>query len=108
VLPLPRPDPGTGASSPIAFEVVTNLYAVAVTLLLARAVLLVASVDPRVWIGRTVYRLTDPVVAPFGLLPGADRDLVGDLALPDFTLLALAVLVPLGLALRRGSAGARP
>ncbi|HEV2528599.1 MAG TPA: hypothetical protein VGT61_09140 [Thermomicrobiales bacterium] len=103
MLPLPQRDTGSGASSQIAFEVVVNLYAAFVVLFLTRAVLLVAQVDERVWIGRTVYRFTDPVVAPLGLVPGASRYLIGSLSLADFTILAIVVLIPLGIALRRGT-----
>ena len=94
---------GTGTSSQIALEVIVNLYAAVVVLFVARAVLLVGDVDSRVWIGRTVYRFTDPLVAPFGLFPGSDRTFAGQFGLADFTILAIVVLIPLSLSLRRGN-----
>ncbi len=102
----PRPPSGAGAgtSSQIALEVVVNLYAAVAVLFVARTVLLVGDVDSRVWIGRTIYRFTDPLVLPFGLLPGANRTFVGTFGLADFTVLALVVLIPLSLSLRRGHA----
>ena len=95
---------GAGTSSQIALEVVVNLYAAIAVLFVARAVLLVGDVDSRVWIGRMVYRFTDPLVVPFGLLPGANRTFIGKFGLADFTILAIVVLIPLSLSLRRGRA----
>lgn len=93
-----------GNSSQIALEVIVNLYAAIVVVFLGRAVLLVASVDDRVWIGRTLYRFTDPVIDGLRLLPAADRVLIGRFTLADATFLALLALLPLGLAIRRGTA----
>ena len=104
--PRPQIGHGQGTSSQIALEVVVNLYAAVAVLFVARAVLLVADVDSRVWIGRSIYRFTDPIVAPLGLLPGADRTFIGQFGLADFTVLALVVLIPLSLSLRRGRAEA--
>ena len=103
--PRPPADAGQGTSSQIALEIVINLYAAVAVLFLARAVLLVGDVDGRVWIGRLIYRFTDPVVAPLRLLSGADRTFVGRFSLADLTLLAIVVLIPLGLSLRRGTVG---
>lgn len=102
--PRPPSSAGAGTSSQIALEVVVNLYAAIAVLFVARAVLLVGDVDGRVWIGRMIYRFTDPLVVPFGLFPGADRTFVGKFGLADFTILAIVVLIPLSLSLRRGHA----
>ena len=102
--PRPPSSASAGTSSQIALEVIVNLYAAVAVLFVARAVLLVSDVDDRVWIGRMVYRFTDPLVVPFGLLPGADRTFVGTFGLPDFTILAIVVLIPLSLSFRRGHA----
>lgn len=104
--PLPPAGAGQGTSSQIALEVVVNLYAAFAVLFVARGVLLVGSVDGRVWIGRTIYRFTDPIVAPLRLLPGADRTFIGQYSLADLTLLAVITLIPLGLSLRGGRVGA--
>ena len=102
--PRPPGGPGQGTSSQIALEVVVNLYAAIAVLFVARAVLLIGDVDSRVWIGRTIYRFTDPLVVPFGFIPGADRAFIGKFGLADFTILAIVILIPLSLALRRGDA----
>lgn len=102
--PRPSAGPSQGTSSQIALEVVVHLYAAVAVLFVARAVLLIGDVDSRVWIGRTIYRFTDPLVVPFSLLPGADRTFIGKFGLADFTILAIVVLIPLSLSLRRGNA----
>lgn len=102
--PLPSTDSGQGTSSQIALEVVVNLYAAIAVLVVARSVLLIGAVDGRVWIGRFVYRFTDPIVAPLRLLPESNRAFAGQFSLADLTLLAVTILIPLGLSLRRGTA----
>ena len=91
------------ASSQIALEIIIYLYALFCVVVVARIALHIGAVDSRVWIGHLVYRFTDPLANPFQLLPGANRDLIGTLNLPDLTILAIAILIPLGLSLRRSS-----
>lgn len=100
--PIQRRASSSDASSQIALEIIIHLYALFCVLVVARIVLHVGTVDSRVWIGRLVYRFTDPLVKPFQLLPGADRQLIGTVTLPDLTILAIAILIPLGVSLRRG------
>ncbi|CAA9573781.1 MAG: hypothetical protein AVDCRST_MAG33-2822 [uncultured Thermomicrobiales bacterium] len=102
--PMSPPSDRSGTSSQVALEVIVNLYAAAAVVFVARAVLLVGDVDSRVWIGRFVYRFTDPLVAPFRLLPGAERTFIGAFDLADLTVLAIIALIPLGLSLRHGRA----
>ena len=103
MIELPRPRRGAPqvVRSQVALELCLNLYALLGVAIVARCLLLALGVDRRLWIGGLVYRLTDPLALPLTLLPGAARTLVGELALPDLTLLALLVLIPLG-ALARG------
>lgn len=98
MIELPRPRPGAPqvVRSQIALELCLNLYALLGVAILARCLLLALGVDRRLWIGALVYRATDLLALPLTLLPGASRTLIGDAALPDLTLLALLVLVPLG------------
>ena len=102
--PISPPTDGSGTSSQVALEVIVNLYAAVAVVFVARAVLLIGDVDGRVWIGRFVYRFTDPLIAPLRLLPGADRTFIGAFTLADLTVLAVIALIPLGLSLRRGRA----
>jgi uncharacterized protein YggT (Ycf19 family) len=68
-------------------------------------VLEIGSVVHSVWIGRLIYPLTDPLVRPLEQLPGSGLTIVGNLGLPDLTLLGLTVLLPLGIV---GRAAFRP
>lgn len=102
--PMSPPSDGSGTSSQVALEVIVNLYAAVAVVFVARAVLLIGDIDSRVWIGRLIYRFTDPLVAPLRLLPGADRTFIGAFELADLTVLAGIALIPLGLSLRRGRA----
>ena len=92
--------------SQLALELALNAYAVVGAAMVIRVLLLVLRVDDRLWIGATAYRFTDPLVWPLTLLPGADREVIGAATLPDFTLLALLALIPLGLAARGGRSNA--
>ena len=82
--------------SQVAIEVALTVYALIGAALVLRFVLLALGVDERVWAGATVYRLTDGIVWPLTLIPGAHRPLLGDAALPDLTVVLAVVLVPVG------------
>jgi hypothetical protein len=86
--------------SQIAVELALLVYSAVAGVLLVRIVLLLLEIDPRLWIGRTFYRYTDPVVNLLARLPGADRTIVRDVTLPDLTFLAVLLLVPLAMIAR--------
>ena len=88
--------------SQLALELALNAYALFGALVLVRLILLLLGVDDRVWIGETIYGVTDPFFWPLTRLPGGTRRLVGDVTLPDVTMVALLALVPLGLMARAG------
>ena len=88
--------------SQIATELALLGYSALATVTLLRLVLLALNVDHRLWIGRTVYRLTDPVIRVLEIIPGADRNLVGNISLPDLTLAALVALIPINVLARAG------
>jgi hypothetical protein len=94
-----RPQP-FGGRSQIAVELALFVYAVLTGLVLVRLTLLFLNVDHRLWIGRTFYRYTDPLVDLLARLPGANRAIVREVTLPDLTLLALLLLVPLAMIAR--------
>jgi hypothetical protein len=83
--------------SQVAMELLLNLYAVLGAAVLIRSLLLSLEMSNQIWIGRTVYRLTDPFILPLSFLPGADRVVIGALTLADLTILSGVVLLPLGL-----------
>lgn len=80
--------------SQVAIEVALSVYALIGATLILRLVFLAIGIDDRVWAGAAVYSLTDRLVWPLTLLPGADRPLLGDAALPDLTVVAAVALVP--------------
>ena len=84
----------------LALELALNAFAAVGALLVARALLRVLEVSPTVWSGRTIYGVTDRMVWPLTILPGADRQLAGAATLADITAVALLLLVPLWLAAR--------
>ncbi|HEV2108572.1 MAG TPA: hypothetical protein VGR16_09955 [Thermomicrobiales bacterium] len=93
------------ARSSLAVEILLNIYAVILVAVLARIVLLSASIVPTLPLSSWIYRVTDPLVSPFASLPGANMTLLGDIMLPDATVFVLLLMVPLA-ALAR-TAGAR-
>lgn len=83
------------ARSSLAVEILLNIYAIILVAVLARIVLLAASIVPTLPLSSWIYRLTDPFVSPFTSLPGANTKLFGDIMLPDATILVLLLMVPL-------------
>ena len=104
-----RPQRGNvqGDRPQLALEILLHLYAFAGVAVLLRLLLRLLDVDRRLWIGATVYRFTDVVASPLSRLPGGDREIIGGATLPDLTLVALLILLPLGVAARAGQRGRR-
>ena len=84
----------------VAIEVALTLHALLGAALVLRLVFLIIRIDDRVWAGTAIYNLTDPLVWPLTILPGAGRPLLGDAALPDLTAVAAVALVPVALLAR--------
>jgi uncharacterized protein YggT (Ycf19 family) len=66
------------------------------SIILLRTVLVALDVNDRIWIGRFVYGITEPVTRVLDFLPGSGRKLYGNLTTVDFTLLAFMCLFLLG------------
>lgn len=91
------------ARSSLAIEILLNIYAIVMVLILTRLLLLAASVVATLPLSSRIYGITEPLMLPFDLLPGANTVIIGDVTLPDITVLALLLLVPLAaLARSRG------
>ncbi len=82
----------------LALEIFLHLYAFAGVAVLLRLLLRLLHVDHRLWIGATIYRFTDVIAGPLSRLPGGEREVIGGATLPDLTLVALFILLPLGAA----------
>ncbi len=87
--------------SQLALEVALTAYAFVGAALILRLLLLLLGIGSGVWTGAAIRAVTAPLLWPLTLLPGAGRELVGLATLPDFTAVALVVLVPLALLGRR-------
>jgi len=98
---LDRGNGSGGGRSQLALELFLNAYAGVAALLIARCLMKIETISPRVWTGRTVYRLTDPLLTPLNLLPGADHRLIGGATLADLTALFLLLVIPLWLITHR-------
>ena len=97
---LPRPQrPGSSQEirSQVALELLLNAYAIGGALILFRGLLKSLEVDRQLWVGGAIYGITNLIVRPLTIVPGAGTVLVGDLTVADATLLAGVVLFPLGL-----------
>lgn len=99
VIEPPRLPGGTSQEfkSQIALELLLNVYAVIGALVLLRTLLLTIGVDDQLWLGSTIYRLSNPIVKPLTLLPGSNFEVFHSLTVADLTLLAGVVLFPLGI-----------
>ena len=97
-----RPGESQEIRSQAALELLLNLYAVFGALILFRSILRALGVDRGLWVGEAIYGITDLFVRPLTPLPAATRRLVGDLTLADFTLLAVVILLPIGVAIYGG------
>lgn len=83
------------AKSSLAIEILLNIYAVVAVLVIARLILLAAGVVATLPLSSRLYGVTAPLLSPFSILPGSDTMVIGNVTLPDATLLALLLLVPL-------------
>src|SRR5688500_16191970 len=98
-----RPISGTGlrprrseSNSQIPVILMLNGFAAAGALFISRAVLKTLEISEQYWVGRQIFRATDPFAAFLELIPGADRTITGDLTLADATLVIGLILFPLG------------
>ncbi len=98
-IPTKPTRPGTVQEirSQLALELLLNAYAVGGALIIFRSLLKMLEVGADRWVGKAIYGVTDLVAFPLTLVPGSGTELVGDLTLADATLLAVAILFPLGL-----------
>ncbi len=90
--------------SQLATELLLNAFAVVAVVIVMRLILVLLDISDRIWVGALVYGLTDPVVDLLALVPGADRQIVGELTLAEMTLASVLILFPLGIVATAGAA----
>ncbi len=83
--------------SQLATELLLNAFAVVAVVIVMRLILVLLDISDRIWVGALVYGLTDPVVDLLAQVPGADRQIVGELTLAEMTLASVLILFPLGI-----------
>lgn len=86
--------------SQFALEVMLSVLALAGGFLILRLVFKLLRVPGRVWSGDLVYSVTDRLVWPLTLLPGSGRPVLADATLPEFTAVAIILMLPLAIAAR--------
>ena len=86
----------SNANSQIFVILMLNGFAAAGALFISRAVLKSLEISDQYWVGRQIFRATDPFAAVLELFPGASRTLSGELTLADATLVIALILFPLG------------
>lgn len=85
----------TGSQIPVILML--NAFAAAGALFISRALLKSLEISEQYWVGRQIFRATDPFASIFGLIPGASRTFAGNLTMADLTLVIALILFPLGL-----------
>lgn len=86
--------------SQFALELMLSALALAGGLVTLRLVFKVLSVPERVWTGSLIYSVTDRLVWPLTLLPGADRPVLAEASLSEVTAVAIFLMLPLLFAVR--------
>lgn len=83
--------------SQLATELLLTCFAAVGSVIVLRTILVMLEVTDRIWIGRFIYGLTNPVTKVLSYLPGADRTVWANLTTVDVTLLAFLLLFLLGI-----------
>jgi hypothetical protein len=97
-LPVTSLDPpDAGSNSPLPAFLLLNVYAVVGALMVSRALLKAFEISDRYWVGRQIFRATDPFARILELLPGANRVIIGGLTMADLTMVLGVILFPLGI-----------
>ena len=74
-----------------------NGYAAAGALFISRALLRALEISDRYWVGRQIFRATNPFASILEIIPGASREFTGALTMADLTLVIGVVLLQLGI-----------
>ena len=88
--------PDSGQKSELPLVLLLNAYAVAGALFISRAILKALEISEQYWVGRQVFRATNPFARILEILPGSSRIFTGQLSLADVTLVLGVILFPLG------------
>jgi hypothetical protein len=81
----------------VAVELLLTAFALVFAALLLRLLLRLIGAGEQAWSRAMVDRLTAPFVWPLAQLPGGRHSLIGQATLPDFTVVAVCLLILLAL-----------
>jgi len=93
--PAPRRR-SSDSGSQVPIVLLLNGFALAGAFFISRAVLKSLEISDQYWVGRQIFRATNPFASILKLIPGADQTLTGTLTLADATLVTAVILFPLG------------
>jgi len=96
-LPSLAPPSDGSQTSNLPVLLMLNCYAAAGAVFMSRAILKALEISDRYWVGRQIFRVTDPFARILELFPGASRTFIGSLSLADVTLVVGVILLPLGI-----------
>lgn len=88
-------DSGQGSNVPLLLTL--NGYAALGALFMSRAVLKSLEISDTYWVGRQIFRVTNPFARILEIIPSASQTYVGALSLADMTLVIGVILLPLGI-----------
>ena len=96
---MPSLNPGREDSqgSQLPVVLMLNGYAALGSLFVSRALLKALDISDRYWVGRQIFRATNPFARILEILPGASRTFAGEMSMADLTLVVGVILLPLGL-----------
>ena len=86
-----------GQRSPLLPLLMINGYAIVGALFISRSILKALEISDRYWVGRQIFRATNPFATILDLAPGSSRVFTGQLTLADVTLVIGVILFPLGI-----------
>jgi hypothetical protein len=88
---------GDARKSQLPVILMLNAYALVGALFVSRAILRALEISGRYWVGRQIFRTTDPFAKVLELVPGSTRVFTGQLSLADVTLVLAVFMFPLGI-----------
>jgi hypothetical protein len=88
---------GEGRPTQLPLILMLNGYAIVGALFVSRAILHALEISGRYWVGRQIFRATDPFASILELFPGGSSIVTGQMTVADLTLVLAVILFPLGI-----------
>jgi hypothetical protein len=94
---LSAPGQAEARHSQLPLILLLNAYAVLGALFISRAILHALEISGRYWVGRQIFRATEPFARILELFPGGSSIITGQMTVADLTLVVGVVLFPIGI-----------